>query len=218
MIVGFGVAGQAAFRALLTAQPGARVLVIDDSTDLAESRANASPSGCPPTKKPQWEGGGIAGVGAAWAAIAGSQVEYMMGSRATTLDSDRHTITVTRSRELEEGGEGREEVGGGKEEGGEDVAMTQIEFERCVLATGSRPRPPPPGYVDPRVWGGVSVLRSGGEGRQDREELSREVAAGRSVTVIGSSFQALELACSLQEKRNASSQKKKVKWRKVSSY
>lgn len=128
-----------------------------------------------------------------------------MGARAAALDADRGTVTISRKQASGEEGGGQPAAGGG---GGKTV-LEEVDFGRCLLALGSRPRPPPPGFVDPGVWGGVAMLgeRGGSGGGADREELSREVAAGKSVTVVGSSWQALELACWLQERRGGSPEK-----------
>ncbi|CAN0501795.1 unnamed protein product, partial [Ectocarpus sp. 12 AP-2014] len=72
-----------------------------------------------------------------------------------------------------------------------------VAFGRCLVALGSRPRPPPPGFIDPAARGHVTLL--GSREGAGREELKREVAAGRAVTIVGSSWQALELACWIQE-------------------
>ena len=225
VIIGYGVAGQSALRALLAHKPAAKVLVVDAQTDPPESRPNSPPSECSPEGKPQWGGNGFAGVGRGWGLNTGGGVKFAMGSRVTALDADRGTVTVWTHRALgndgraevrggagrKEGwrrrGEGEEEGGGGGKEGGKAV-LQEVEFGKCLLALGSRPRPPPPGFVDPAVWGSVSLLGSRGGGGLDREELSREVAGGRSVTIVGSSWQALELACSVQEGRIASSPEK----------
>lgn len=73
-----------------------------------------------------------------------------------------------------------------------------VGFGRCLLALGSRPRPPPPGFIEPAARGRVALLGAR-DGGADREQLRREVAAGGSVTIAGSSWQALELACWLQQ-------------------
>ncbi|CAM9684449.1 unnamed protein product, partial [Ectocarpus sp. 4 AP-2014] len=72
-----------------------------------------------------------------------------------------------------------------------------VAFGSCLVALGSRPRPPPPGFIDPAARGHVTLL--GSREGAGREELKREVAAGRAVTIVGSSWQALELACWIQE-------------------
>eukprot|EP00903_Cladosiphon_okamuranus_P009619 g9155.t1 len=73
-----------------------------------------------------------------------------------------------------------------------------IGFGRCLLALGSRPRPPPPGFIEPAARARVALLGAR-DGGADREQLRKEVAAGGSVTIVGSSWQALELACWLQQ-------------------
>ncbi|CAM9701740.1 unnamed protein product, partial [Laminaria digitata] len=202
VIVGYGVAGQAALRSLLALDPHARVLVIDAQHPPPPDRKppNSPASAGLPSTKPHGKGGagGLAGVGPPWGANAGSGVEFAMGARATALDADRGTITI--STKHAPGGEGTE-GGLGK------TILEEVKFGRCLLALGSRPRPPPPGFVDPAVWGGVSMLGARAGGGADREELSREVTSGKSVTVVGSSWQALELACSLQEGRSGSTEK-----------
>lgn len=73
-----------------------------------------------------------------------------------------------------------------------------VGFGRCLLALGSRPRPPPPGFIEPAARVRVALLGAR-DGGADREQLRKEVAAGGSVTIVGSSWQALELACWLQQ-------------------
>ena len=74
-----------------------------------------------------------------------------------------------------------------------------VGFGRCLVALGSRPRPPPPGFIEPAARGRVALLGAREDGGADREQLRKEVAAGGSVTIVGSSWQALELACWLQQ-------------------
>lgn len=58
-----------------------------------------------------------------------------------------------------------------------------VGFGRCLLALGSRPRPPPPGFVGPAARGRVALLGAR-DGGADREALQGEVAAGGSVTIV----------------------------------
>lgn len=200
MIIGYGVAGQAALRALLDRDPGARVLVVDARSDGSPPHAFRQHSHSA-TSHPARSGNSVVAGGNT--TTPGSDriesnaggVEFAPGERAIALDADRGLVTLLGAR-LREG----EPNGAGKA-----AAREEVGFGRCLLALGSRPRPPPPGFIDPAAWEDVWLL--GSRGGLDREGLRKEVAAGRAVTVVGSSWQALELACWLQEGRSVSSVK-----------
>lgn len=184
MILGYGVAGQAALRALLERDPAARVLVVDARAE--DPPSPSSPSSAPPSNRiapdiitPEKN------VDTCVRRQGGPTVEFARGKKATTLDADRGLVTLASSQQTEGG-----------------VSPQEVAFGRCLLALGSRSRPPPPGFIDQSAWADVALL--GSREGIDREGLRREVAAGRSVTVVGSSWQALELACWLQEGRSVS--------------
>lgn len=183
VILGYGVAGQAALRALLERDPAARVLVVDARAEDPPSRSSTSSS--PPSNRIAQD---ITPEKKAEPCVrrqGGPTVEFARGKKATTLDADRGLVTLASSQQTEGG-----------------VSPQEVAFGRCLLALGSRSRPPPPGFIDQSAWADVALL--GSREGIDREGLGREVADGRSVTIVGSSWQALELACWLQEGRSVS--------------
>lgn len=183
VILGYGVAGQAALKALLKQDPAARVLVVDARAEDPPS-PSSTPNASPSTRiAPGTTHGNSAGTCAR--GQDGPTVEFARGTKVMTLDADRGLVTLASSQQTEGG-----------------VSPQEVAFGRCLLALGSRSRPPPHGFIDPSAWADVALL--GSREGIDREGLRREVAAGLSVTVVGSSWQALELACWLQEGRSVS--------------
>lgn len=174
VILGYGIAGQAALRALLEREPTAHVLVVDARPD--------GPVPPPSTQLPKT-----------------AKVEFARGVRATSLDPDRGVLTLA------------ENITMGSRTGPASVPpppparpkLEKIAFGRCLLALGSTPRFPPTGYVEPKVWTDMALL--GWRDRETREGLRRDVEAGKTVTIVGSSWEALELACWLKEGARGSS-------------
>lgn len=185
MILGYGVAGQAALRSLLERDPGAKVLIVDSQTEV--NPVSGAREGGPFSVAQGNAGEGRAKGTNSETIAADANVEFAIGVRATALDADLGKVTLVDPR-LRHG------TGNGGRMVREDVT-----FGRCLLALGSRSRPPPPGFVDPAAWEDVALL--GSRGGVDREGLRQDIASGRAVTVVGSSWQALELACWLQEGR-----------------
>ncbi|KAG5182146.1 hypothetical protein JKP88DRAFT_349035 [Tribonema minus] len=70
-----------------------------------------------------------------------------------------------------------------------------IGFERCLVATGAPPEPLPDGYVDPAAAGSVLPLH----GSEACEAAMWRVRKGGSVVILGSGWEALELACHLRQ-------------------
>ncbi|CAM9248189.1 unnamed protein product [Scytosiphon promiscuus] len=217
VILGYGVAGRAALTALLERDPSARVLVVDAREDVGLDP--------PPTQAGGGNNSSSGSLTSVWlpkkaasAATVGAGVDFARGARATALNADLGQVTL--SSPAADGSSAAERANTGA--AGELAHGTPAEpapasgrnaprrkqevvaFGRCLLALGSRPRPPPPGFIDPSAREGVALLGArDGAGGLGREEMKREVEAGKSVTVVGSSWQALELACWLQEGRGA---------------
>lgn len=213
------MAGKAALAALLERDPLAKVLVVDARTDAR--KFEASPNNYV-AESARW--------GLKKASAPGAGVEFAEGARVSALNADLGYVTLSLppldapATAGGTSGEARRRVG---DEGvavsptrhgplGESSAALApappplrrnevVAFGRCLLALGSRPKPPPPGFIDPGARGRVTLLGARGGG-MSREELRREMAAGRAVTIVGSSWQALELACWLrQEGRSVAS-------------
>lgn len=92
-------------------------------------------------------------------------VEFVRGTRAAALDADRGVLVLS-----------------GSEEAGERSQQEVVRFGRCLLATGSKPKPPPAGFVDPAVRTDPALL--GWKNQAVRDELRDAVAAGKvSVSV-----------------------------------
>lgn len=202
VILGYGVAGRAALAALLERDPAAKVLVVDARGDV----------GLDPLPT-QGNGSGLASAWMAPKKAAG--VEFARGARATALNADLGLVTLTLSSSTtDDAGATNIGIAGDKDQGAParnspHRKQEVVAFGRCLLALGSRPRPPPPGFIDPSARGNVALLGAR-DSRIGREELKREVEAGAAVTVVGSSWQALELACWLQEGRSGSAGMEKV--------
>ncbi|CAM9351720.1 unnamed protein product, partial [Ectocarpus sp. 8 AP-2014] len=224
VILGYGVAGRAALAALLERDPLAKVLVVDARAEASLNALNF------PTDS--GGGGGGGGITSAWmsmretpaAASPGAGVEFAAGARAIALNAYLGQVILSSLRplplastaaELLEKGvprrnstrdtlESAPSLTGesGRVQAAAALPRKQevVAFGRCLVALGSRPRPPPPGFIDPAARGHVMLL--GSREGAGREELKREVAAGRAVTIVGSSWQALELACWIQEGRS----------------
>ncbi|CAN0181141.1 unnamed protein product, partial [Ectocarpus fasciculatus] len=226
VILGYGVAGRAALAALLERDPLAKVLVVDARTD-----ASLNVPDLPTESGGDRHGGGLTSAWMSRrktaAASAGAAVEFATGARAIALNADLGQVILSSLRppplastatELAEKVPRRnsmretpiESAPTLTDESGRRVQTAAalprkqkevVAFGRCLVALGSRPRPPPPGFIDPAARGRVTLL--GSREGPGRDELKREVAAGRAVTIVGSSWQALELACWIQEGRSA---------------
>ncbi|CAM9836992.1 unnamed protein product, partial [Hapterophycus canaliculatus] len=224
VILGYGVAGKAALTALLERDPSARVLVIDAREDVGLDPPSSQGDGS--NRGGAGGGGSLASVWmpkkAMAAATVGEGVEFSRGARATALNADLGLVTLSspssqpsgaaaaaaaraNTGATEQRNQGPPATAASTTDGNSPPRKQEVvAFGRCVLALGSRPRPPPPGFIDPAARGSVALLGAmDGGGGVSREELKREVAAGAAVTVVGSSWQALELACWLQEGRGA---------------
>lgn len=225
LILGYGVAGKAALAALVERDPLAKVLVVDARSDADQAMLPDLTT----TMDNERVGRAGGGFTSAWRPRTAfsycSGVEFARGARATALNADLGLVTLSlpalraapaAAPAAREGADARGEsfdketpaaaettvdgrvakplaeavVGSRKEE--------VIGFGRCLLALGSRPRPPPPGFIEPAARGRVALLGAR-DGGANREALRKEVAAGGSVTIVGSSWQALELACWLQQ-------------------
>lgn len=246
MILGYGVAGKAALAALLERDPLAKVLVVDARADADQSRPPSLRTGA--SEGSLGGGGSFASAWRPKRAgpAAGAGVEFASGARATALNADLGLVTLSLppadAGAVSSGDNGRSGGSDGTAQTAdasrEEAAGTStpahpppppptptprmeevVGFGRCLLALGSRPRPPPPGFIDPEARSSVSLLGArDGDGGASREELRRDIVAGRSVTIVGSSWQALELACWLQQEgRNASTVADRVR-RGVAGY
>lgn len=199
------MAGQAALRAILERDPGAKVLVVDPRKDAALVVDSAGPE--------------LGPAGAGSGAIAKARgVDFAAGVKATALDADRGLVTLSPSSNRRPTAAMEEEAlsdrGNGRavasKEGSGAAVREEVKFGRCLLALGSKPRLPPPGFVDPSAWQDVSLL--GSREWVNREELKRDISAGKAVTIVGSSWEALELACWLREERGRFNSSGKVRW------
>lgn len=205
VIVGYGVAGKAALRGILEQDPGARVLVIDASTDEGESSQPTPQQRTALAGNSRIDNDGNSvnnkddSVHSVFAPAeqakpaAFSNVEFAKGAKAMSIDADRGVLIVSR---VGRAGTGNVSRRVGKEE---KLQGEAVGFGRCLLAFGSKPRPPPLGFVDPAVRADAALL--GWRESATRENLREAVADGKMVTVVGSSWEALELSCWLQEAR-----------------
>ncbi len=233
MILGYGVAGKAALAALLERDPLARVLVVDARADADQSRppclSTSASGGGDGSFASAWRrpaaGAGVEFASGARATalnadrglVTLSLPPAAAGAASSGGDSSSGDYSSSSSGGGGGGG-GRDQTADGSREGAAEVSAPVqqqplpprkeevIGFGRCLLALGSRPRPPPPGFIDPEARGSVALLGAReGDGGASRDELRREIVAGRSVTIVGSSWQALELACWLQQEGRSAS-------------
>ncbi|CAM9242694.1 unnamed protein product, partial [Discosporangium mesarthrocarpum] len=177
VIIGYGVAGRAALSAILTEDPSAHVLVVDWRSPGEESVESPGATSFVMDDSGRGSSGPPTTMqGATRRKRAGKPgVEFLHGTRATGLDSDAGVVLLDGK-----GWEGSRVVG----------------FERCLLAVGSHPREIPPGFVDPAAQKTVSLLGLRGG---TREQLLAEASGGRGITVVGGSWDALELVALLRE-------------------
>lgn len=187
LLIGGGTASFAAFRAIKSHDPKAKVMVI--------TRENQMPYMRPPLSKEIWRN-------------SGSELKFRQwngAERSLFFEPDDFYIDPTKLLDSPNGGVA---VVRGYAVKSIDVAAkkailsdgTEIEYDECLLATGSEPENLPIfKLAPPAIQKRVSVFKTIDDFVQIKEVLDKS----DSVAIIGGGFLGSELACALAKYRDA---------------
>uniref|UniRef100_A0A182Y019 FAD/NAD(P)-binding domain-containing protein n=1 Tax=Anopheles stephensi TaxID=30069 RepID=A0A182Y019_ANOST len=194
LLIGGGTASIAAFRSIRGHDPKAKVMMITNELEMPYMRPPLSkelwfnPAETEPLKFRQWNG----------------------SERSIFYESNDYYIDPSKLSEAPNGGVA---VARGYEVQRLDVVNrkailtdgTEITYDKCLIATGARPKNLPIFESAPRdVRERVTLFKS----VQDFEQLSARLEDGSRVAIIGGGFLGSELACALS--KSEQTRKKKV--------
>ncbi|XP_050077267.1 apoptosis-inducing factor 1, mitochondrial [Anopheles maculipalpis] len=194
LLIGGGTASIAAFRSIRVHDPKAKVMMITNELEMPYMRPPLSkelwfnPADTEPLKFRQWNG----------------------SERSIFYESNDYYIDPSKLSEAPNGGVA---VARGYEVHRLDVVNqkailtdgTEITYDKCLIATGARPKNLPIFESAPRaVRERVTLFKS----VHDFEQLSAQLDDGSRVAIIGGGFLGSELACALS--KSEQTRKKKV--------
>lgn len=192
LLIGGGTASFAAFRAIKSANPKAKVLVVTDETEMPYMR--------PPLSKEMWTSAGDAvPVGTDGRSSTFNFKQWNGKERSLFFEPSDFYLDPTKLMETANGGVA---IVRGYTVRHIDVCTrtavltdgTEIKYDECLLATGSHPRNLDVFAAAPtKVKERIALFKT----VRDYERLRHAVAGSKSVAVIGGGFLGSELSCAL---------------------